>query len=87
MNGGYIPALQGYDARKYSSQTAPHLYNVVSAGSPPPDSMGLNGHPSLQYVFPLPTPHTHVGLPRRSLFSRSVLLRSIRADRAQTVSS
>jgi hypothetical protein len=92
MSGGYFPASQRYEAHKYTSPTAPHPYHVVSPGSPPPGGMGLNRHPFMQYVFPLPTPHMHVSLPRRSLhrhslFRRSVLRRSARTDRAQANSS
>lgn len=88
MVGGYFPAPQGYDARKYTIPTATHPFHLVSPRSPPPSSMGLNGHPVMQYVFPLPTPHMHVSLPlrslhRRCLFRRSVWRRSVRADIAQ----
>ena len=47
---GYFTVPGGY-AAKYSSPPATHsLYHPVS-GSPPPGSLGLNGHPMFQYVY------------------------------------
>lgn len=46
--GGYFPSPAAYMA-KYTSPTAMHpAYHAVSPGSPPPGSLGLNGHPYMQ---------------------------------------
>ncbi|KAF1926465.1 uncharacterized protein M421DRAFT_422794 [Didymella exigua CBS 183.55] len=48
IGGGNFHAPQGYDTRKYTGPITANPYHVVSPGSPPPGSMGLNGHLFIQ---------------------------------------